>query len=210
MKQQINLFQPTARKFLSNKPRQFLSVNILLVLGTVGLTCLGLLVMYVSAYQEVSTLRQKLQHFSTQSHTVEKRLAKLRQTSLSTPTESKKTDELEPEIEQLSAQIETNHQLIKVLQNQSQANTSGFSKYLADLAYQYPENIRLTKINLRAGGTAITITGKTSQPDLVPSFITFLSQTSAFQQVDFQQIKLERTDDKQSQFFTFVLDTANQ
>jgi len=81
MKQQINLFQPTSGKFPSNKPRQLLSANMLL-LGTMVLTCLGLLVIYASASQEVSTLRKKLQHFSTQNRTVEKRLAKLRRTSL--------------------------------------------------------------------------------------------------------------------------------
>ena len=207
MKQQINLFQPTSGKFPSNKPRQLLSENKLL-LGTMVLTCLGLLVIYASASQEVSTLRKKLQHFSTQNRTVEKRLAKLRRTSLSKPT--KKNDELETEMKQLSAKIETNNKLIAVLQNQSQGNTSGFSKYLEDLAYQYLENVWLTKINLRAGGTAITLTGKTSQPDLVPRLITILTKKSAFQQVYFQQVRLERVDEKQSQSFTFVLDTASQ
>jgi len=113
-------------------------------------------------------------------------------------------------MKQLSAKIETNNKLIAVLQNQSQGNTSGFSKYLEDLAYQYLENVWLTKINLRAGGTAITLTGKTSQPDLVPRLITILTKKSAFQQVYFQQVRLERVDEKQSQSFTFVLDTASQ
>jgi Tfp pilus assembly protein PilN len=209
MKQQINLFQPTSGKFPSNKPRKLLSANMLL-LGIMVLTCLGLILIYTSASQEVSTLRQKLRHFSTQNRTVEKRLADLRRTSLSKPTKSKKSDELEIEINQLSAKIETNNQLIEVLQNQSQGNMSGFSKYLEDLAYQYFENVWLTKIHLRAGGTAITLTGKTSQPELVPRLITTLSKKSAFQQVYFQQVRLERVDEKQSQSFTFVLDTASQ
>ncbi len=207
MKQQINLFQPTSGQFPSNKPRKLLSANMLL-LGIMVLTCLGLILIYTSASQEVSTLREKLRHFSTQNRTVEKRLAELRRTSLSKQTKSKKSDESETEINQLSAKIETNNKLIEVLQNQSQGNMSGFSKYLEDLAYQY-ENIRLTKINLRAGGTAITLTGKTSQPELVPGLITILSKKSAFQQIYFQQVRLERVDEKQT--FTFVLDnTASQ
>jgi TolA-binding protein len=177
----------------------------MLFLGIMVLTCLGLILIYTSASQEVSTLREKLRQFSTQNRTVEKRLAELRRTSLSKQTKSKKSDESETEINQLSAKIETNNKLIEVLQNQSQGNTSGFSKYLEDLAYQY-ENIRLTKINLRAGGTAITLTGKTSQPELVPGLITILSKKSAFQQIYFQQVRLERVDEKQSQSFTFVLD----
>jgi hypothetical protein len=207
MKQKINLFQPTSGQFPSNKPRKLLSANMLL-LGIMVLTCLGLILIYTSASQEVSTLREKLRHFSTQNRTVEKRLAELRRTSLSKQTKSKKSDESETEINQLSAKIETNNKLIEVLQNQSQGNMSGFSKYLEDLAYQY-ENIRLTKINLRAGGTAITLTGKTSQPELVPGLITILSKKSAFQQIYFQQVRLERVDEKQT--FTFVLDnTASQ
>ncbi len=207
MKQQINLFQPTSRQFSSNYSRQWLSVN-RLFFGIVGLTCLGLIVIYAAAYQDVSSLQEKLQHFSTQNRTVEKRLAKLRRTSLSKPTQSEESEELETEINQLSAKIETHNQVIDVLQNELQGNTSGFSNYLADLAYQY-ENINLTRINLRSGGSAITLTGKTSQPDLVPRFITRLSQKSAFQKVYFQTVKLERTDEKQSQSFRFVLDTGS-
>ncbi|MEK8020743.1 MAG: PilN domain-containing protein [Candidatus Parabeggiatoa sp.] len=207
MKQQINLFQPTSSKFPSNKPRQLLSSNMLL-LGVMVLTCLGLIIIYVSAYQDVSSLREKLQSFSTQNRTVEKRLAKLRRTSLAKPSQSEQSDELETEINQLSAKIETHNQVIEVLQNELQGNTKGFSNYLADLAYQY-ENINLTRINLRSGGSAITLTGKTSQPDLVPRLITRLSQKSAFQEVYFQTVKLERTDEKQSQSFRFVLDTGS-
>ncbi len=206
MKQQINLFQPTSNQSSSKKSRQFLSVNRLLF-SIVGLTCLGLIIIYVSAYQDVSSLREKLHSFSTQNRTVEKRLAKLRRTSLSKPTQSEQSDELETEINQLSAKIETHNQVIEVLQNELQGNTSGFSKYLADFAYQY-ENINITRINLRAGGTAITLTGNTSQPDLVPHLIKLLS--SAFQEVDFQKVKLERTDEKQSESFRFVLDTGSQ
>jgi len=89
MKQQINLFQPTSGQFPSNKPRKLLSAN-MLFLGIMVFTCLGLILIYTLASQEVSTLREKLRQFSTQNRTVEKRLAELRRTSLSKQTKSKK------------------------------------------------------------------------------------------------------------------------
>jgi len=209
MKQQINLFQPTSNKFSLKKNRKRLTTNRLLF-GMMALTCLVLMVIYDSAHQEMLTLREEFQRAAAQNRTVEKHLAELRRSQLSKNTKSTKGDELETEMSQLSARVEANAQLIQILQEQSQGNTSGFSKYLEALARQYVENIWLTQINLRSGGTAITLTGKTLQPDLIPRFIAVLTKKTAFQQIDFRQVKLERTDGAQTQPLTFVLDTGTK
>lgn len=196
MKQDINLFQA-----IPKKPRLLLSSNNVL-LGVV-LFSLGLMGFYAYSYLPIRSLEEELQQVSAQKQTAKQDLANLKQ---SLP-KSTKNAELEEKMEQLSAILPVAEQLVEILENQSEGNINGFVKHLEGLARQHIDRLWLTKISLRAGGTALNLHGQTLEPNLVPRFITALTQESAFQQIRFQQIKLERTDEL-SQSLTFVLDTT--
>jgi len=88
--------------------------------------------------------------------------------------------------------IVNKQQVLDTLSGQTFGNTSGFSEYFKGLARQSVTGMWLTNFNIRSGGKNIGISGSAFRPELIPDFLTSLSNEKIFQGTTFQTFRVTR------------------
>jgi len=181
MKQQINLYQPQARK-----AQALLSahrVSLLLVVVTVTLAA-----SYAVRYVQLRQLETRVQALETQ------RLAAAKQVEDYTHRypPKQKSARLETRLKAREHALQKRQRVVDMLESGAVGNTQGFSAQLTALARQMVEGAWLTGFTLANGGRAVTLSGSTVRPALVPAYIRNLTLENIFKGLSFERLELDR------------------
>jgi len=185
MMQQVNLYQPAARK-----PWKLFSAQMTLAIA------LAMSVLWMALYyfgykdqQEMAlTLRKVKLHEEEQLAKMEALQVKLKPKN--------KVQQLEGKLELLKAERRQKYRILNRLQDQAISNTVGFSGYLEALARQRIPELWLTRIRVHEGGEQVYLDGSALQPNLVPKYLRRLVIEKAYDGRVFQTFALTRPENE--------------
>jgi MSHA biogenesis protein MshI len=169
MRQQINLYDPILRQ-----PRPVFSA----AASAQGLVLvfLGLLLFHAYAGWRVSSLAANVEELRGTRELAEKRYQALQaRTPRKTPDPG-----MEGRIAGLTEELGRATKLADALGAGGFGNASGMSGYLVGLARQRIDGLWLTRIDIRAGGNAIDLAGRSGSAEQVPQYLQKLSGEQAF------------------------------
>lgn len=181
MKQQINLYDPILRQ-----PRPVFSAAASAQGLVLVLVALGLFQAY--AKWEVSTLSANVEEMRGAKAVAEKRYQALQARS------PRKTPDpgLDARIASLTDEIDRATKLADALGAGEFGNAAGMSGYLTGLARQRIEGLWLTRIEIRKGGEAIDLAGRSTTAEQVPQYLQRLSAEPAFRGRSFGGLNVRR------------------
>lgn len=181
MKQQINLYDPILRQ-----PRPVFSAAATAQGLVILLVALALFQAY--AQWQVSSLARNVEELRNAKTIAEKRYQALQARSpRRTPDPS-----LEGRIASLTDEITRAGKLANALGAGEFGNAAGMSGYLTGLARQRIEGLWLTRIDIREGGEAIDLAGRSTRAEQVPEYLQRLSTEPAFRGRSFGGLALRR------------------
>lgn len=169
MSQQINLYDPILRQ-----PRPVFSATA----SAQGLSVVFLALVLVQMYAgwQVSSLSSNVDELRNARVLAEKRYQTLQaQSPRKTPDPG-----LEGRIAALTDEVTRATKLADALGAGGFGNAAGMSGYLIGFARQRIEGLWLTRIDIREGGEAIDLTGRSTTADQVPAYLQRLSAEPAF------------------------------
>jgi hypothetical protein len=178
--QQINLYQPTAKG-----PKSALSsttvvrVLLLLVLTLAGLWGFGT--------WQVSRLRAGVETVRIQQQAQ----ASLEAAGVA-ELESLSQEQLEQHVAQLSSALDVKNRALELLQSEGEKNQSGFSARLEGLARQHVDGIWLDNVTLGGSTNALSVSGTTLNPTLVPQYLRALSSDAALRGAQIDDFIIEQ------------------
>ncbi len=181
MKQQVNLYQPRARKsgpLLSSQRALLLVVGLAVLLGA----------WYGLRYVQLHDLQARVQSLEAQRLAAEKQVADYQRRY----PPKQKSARLAARLQAREAALQKRKRVLAMLENGEVGNTQGFSAYLDALARQMVEGAWLTGFSLANGGRSVTLNGSTIKPELVPAYIRNLTLEDVFRGLSFEQLELKR------------------
>jgi Tfp pilus assembly protein PilN len=178
--QQINLYQPIFRK-----QRQIFSAAAML--SSVGVVAVALLGIYAFGLWQVAGLEREAVQLEGREKAYSAQLARLDPTS-----GAQRREQIERELERLSATVIRQQKLVDVLRKRSVSSTEGFSANLAALARRHVAGLWLTKISINGASGAIELAGRAVGPALVPEYLQSLSEEPALSGQRFDRLQIER------------------
>lgn len=101
---------------------------------------------------------------------------------------------LEREIAKLTKQLEQRERIENILSSRSFGNSQGFSSYLESFARGHVEGTWLTSVNIKQGGAALGLKGKTLSSELVPVYIQKLAEEESLNGSAFNTMELARVE----------------
>jgi len=184
MKQQVNLYQPRVRKpgpLLSSTRAVVLVAGLAVLLGA----------WFAVRYVQLRGLESRLQSVEMQRQAESRRVADYRRRY----PPKHKSAQLQNKLATRERVLHTRQRVLAMLESGEVGNTQGFSAYLAALARQRVEGTWLTGFTLANGGRAVSLSGSTVEPDLVPAYIRNLTLEDVFRGLSFEQMELRRADE---------------
>jgi hypothetical protein len=179
--QQINLFNPI---FL--KQKKYFSA--LTMAQALGLILAGSLAFYSFASYRTNMLGKQAAEFS-------KRLASEEARYVSASTRlvpRQKSKQVESDVATAEEQLRARRGVMEILQSGKLGNTKGFSEYMRAFSRQIVNGLWLTEFSVDANGNDMMLTGRTLQPELVPTYIRRLSQESVMQGKTFAVLEMHQ------------------
>lgn len=193
MRQQVNLY--TAELRPAKAPFDFSQVSwlALALLVLIGLAAMGvawhahvLAGRQAAIQQQIDVLQSQQSHLSEQ----------VKQMHVN-PQLQQSVDRLEQSIKQRQALVGRLHQV-------RSSNAQGFSSVLTALARQSLSKLWLTDIRLNGETGAITLTGRTIDPERVPQYLARLRNEPAFSGKAFAEFHMQQDPEKHG-ILDFVL-----
>lgn len=179
MSQQINLYNP-----LLLKQKKIFSARTMA--QALGVITLGLIAVYGYARYQVANLQVETDQAGKRQEAVQARLARVAQQF----GPRQKSAELEENIKRAEAELLALAGVQAALKQGGLAGASGFSPYLQALARQIIDGVWLTGIEVSASEMAIS--GRTTQPGLVPDFIHRLGSEQIMQGRKFAMLEMRQ------------------
>jgi hypothetical protein len=105
---------------------------------------------------------------------------------------SKPDAELEARVRSLEAQLRTRQEIVQALRRGLVGTTGGFSEYMRVFSRQAVQGLWLTGFDVAAGGDELTITGRTLNAELVPTYIQRLNREAAIQGRNFGSMLMKQ------------------
>lgn len=180
MYQQINLYQPIFRK-----QRQIFSATTML--QALGLVVAALLGIYAYGLIQVADLETEVVQLEGRERALATQLARI-DPNLS----QNRRQGAEEELKRLTATLVDQQRLIEVLRDRPLGSVQGFSGYLAALGRQRTPEVWLTEFAINGSTGALEVSGRSTQPALVPEFMQRLGTEAALGGQQFDRFELER------------------
>lgn len=198
MRQQINLYQDV----LIDKPEPLQSGQAWLVVALVSLCC-GLLGGY--SYWSMNSIASQRDSLVAQLEVEEQRITEL---ELKYP-EVEKNVLLEEKIRRLEREIEGRRQALAYFSSQDGATNLTMLASLEGLARTPLDGVWLRKVRLFNRGEEVQLSGHSVAPELVPDYLSLLSEEHVFGGQIFSRFQLDRSRDKNGQI-RFALETGGE
>lgn len=182
MSQQVNLYQPVFRK----QKRKFSAVAMLqatvLIVFAVG-------AMYGYTWWQIHALRTEAVNTDRQLDGLTKKLDDIsRQFG-----ERLQSKDLQSRIKEAETEVADKQRLQELLRT-ARFNTQGFSEFLIAFARQHTPGIWLTGFDIVGSGKELTLSGRSTQPELVPRYLLRLSAEKRLRGIEFQTFQMNRAD----------------
>lgn len=193
MNQQINLFQPIFRR-----QKKVFSAATMLQTCAIFLVVFSLIYLYGRyqlrpAEKELSYLKKDISALTKKADRLEKEFAPRGNSKL-----------LESEIARLDEELSNRKKVREILQQQSHGSAGGFSGYLEALARRHIEGTWLTEVNISNGGRFLGLRGKTLASELVPVYITRLSNEKLLNGKAFNVMEMSRSEKDKNELNFYV------
>lgn len=182
MYQQINLYQPMLREQK-------------VVFSAMTMLQVGVFFLFVFAAMYAYELNS-LKPYEKQLASMDKELEQLNMQveALGSGKKRNKSKLLEREIAKLTKQLEQRERIENILSSRSFGNSQGFSSYLESFARGHVEGTWLTSVNIKQGGAALGLKGKTLSSELVPVYIQKLAEEESLNGSAFNTMELARVE----------------
>ncbi|MGB1800815.1 MAG: PilN domain-containing protein [Gammaproteobacteria bacterium] len=182
MHQQINLYQPMFRE-----QKVVFSALTMLQVGIFFLFVFAAMYVY-----EVNSLKP----YEKQLSTMDKELEQMNEQveALGSSKKRSKSKLLEREIAKLTQELEQRERIANILTSRSFGNSQGFSSYLEAFARGHVEGTWLTSVNIKQGGAALGLKGKSLSSELVPVYIQKLAEEESLDGSAFNTMELARVE----------------
>lgn len=196
--QQVNLYHPIFRK----QQKRF-SAKAMVQAGAGVL--LGTLLMYGYAWWQTASLRQQVAQASAELETARTRLNTLNQQLAGRHVDPR----LAQEVRDLELRANAAARVEQLLAGEALAGRTGYSKFFVAFARQHVSGVWLTGFAVADAGEDVMLSGRTTNPELVPRFLQQLSREEALSGVRFQVFQIERPG-KGDNGVEFVLKTKDE
>ncbi len=195
MKQQINLYRPEFRPETNAFQSAFM-------FQAAGIMLLALLVIYVFARSELSSIEDEFEIVARQEAAALERLQNVRPLITAVTGEQSWSEQLE----EASRTLAERQAALSLIQGTSLGDTKGFSRHLRALARQDIDGVWLTHIVLSALGDQTRIEGRAVRAELIPLYVQNLTAEPAFEKQRFHRFQIENPDDDDP-WLTFSMDS---
>jgi Tfp pilus assembly protein PilN len=198
--QQINLYQPIFRR----QKKKFSAVA---MVQAAALVIGGIVVMAAYSEWQIGRLRAELKQAEQQQAVASKRLAEVIQKFGVQPV-SRTVDE---EIARLEQEIAARERVQEVLRRGIFSNPQGFSGYLVALARQHEPGVWLTGFDIVGAAEQVSLSGRSTRPELVPRFVQKLAREERMAGVEFHLFQMSRPEERpRAPYVEFVLRTGKE
>ena len=183
MSQQVNLYQPIFRK----EEKKFSTIA---MLQSVGLVAIGVAVLYAFTWWQGNALKSELKRVEQNHAMASKRLVEANEKF----GQGKGPSDLDKEITRLESEIVSKQRIQELLQRGVFSNTTGFSDYFASFARQRIPGVWLTGFDITGAAEQMILSGRTTNPELVPRYMQKLSSERNLSGVEFRAFQMTRPD----------------
>ena len=180
MRQQINLYQPIFRE----QRKLFSSRVVGMALGAVIVT---LAAIYAFGNWQVDALQRQVELLRTEQQSSETRIASLGALQGARAN----TKSVDDKVASLTAELAIRTRALQVLQSGGAGHATGFASRLEALARGHVEGLWLDHVILSSQGSAMSLSGATTNPALVPKYLQGLSAQTALSGARFDQFVIE-------------------
>lgn len=177
MSQQINLFSPI---FLTQK--KYFSAHTMA--QALGLIALGSLAFFAYAFWQTAGMTRQAADTTRRLALEQARLERVG----ANYAPRGKSQLLQQEIARLETQMRARAEVLELLKGGEFGRTAGFSEYLRAFARQTVNGLWLTGFNIK--GNDMQISGRTLQPELVPTYLQRLQREPAMQGKAFANLEM--------------------
>ncbi len=181
MSQQINLFSPAFLK----RGKYFSARAMLLALG---LVIVGAGLLYAYARYQSALLARQYDALAQHAATDQQRLMRL--ANGLNPQDSAQS--LREELRRMQSALASQKAVLGALQSSSDANTSGYSRYMRAFARQSLSGLWLTGFDIEGDGAAMTLNGAALAPQLVPAYIQRLGNEPLMRGKNFSSLLIQQ------------------
>jgi Fimbrial assembly protein (PilN) len=185
MNQQINLYQPMFRK-----QKVVFSAMTMLQVGAFFIIVFASIYVYQSS--QLKPYKKQLADIDQELIQLSNQVGVLNNTNKKT-----KSKLLENEIVKLTKELEQRERISNVLSSRSFGNSAGFSSYLEAFAKGHVQGTWLTSVNIKQGGSALGLKGKTLSSELVPVYIQNLGKQESMAGSSFNVMELARVENNE-------------
>lgn len=148
---------------------------------------LGIGLMYGYTYWQVRQLRADVSQTDKQLASLTKRLDE----TMSQFGERLQSKDLQTQIQKLQQRLVEKQNLQQVLQS-AQFNTQGFSGYFIAFARQHIPEVWITSLDITGAAEQLTLSGRSTNPELVPRYLQRLSSETRLSGIEFQSFQMTR------------------
>lgn len=182
MSQQINLFNPIYRK----KGFSFTSAVAMLYGAGIAVAVMALTVVYVE--RDLNSTRALAQAVDAEFKAATAQRDKLvAEVSLQKPS-----PQIEKEVADLDVLLRSRQEVVDTLKSGAIGNTQGFSDYMLAFSRQSVSGLWLTGFDVALAGNELAIQGRALNADLVPKYLTRLTQEKALSGRQFGAMRITR------------------
>lgn len=163
MSQQINLFNPLFRR----QKKYFSAATMLQALS---LLLLGSLLVYGYARYRMSSINERAAQSAITLKVTQARLLEI--SAQAGPRQPSQL--LNDEVARMEAKLQARRHIVGMLGTGELGNSNGFSEYFRALSRQTMNGVWITSFHVSGAESAVAISGRALQPELVPVFLNRL------------------------------------
>jgi hypothetical protein len=187
MDQQVNLYQP----ILGAEKRLFSARAFVACLATLAGCLLALIAFESSRTARIERSVAQLEAREASNVEMAAHANALRRPTLT-------LEELDAAARRVSADIAARERVLEIMRRGAASASDGFAARLEALANRQLDGIWLSNILLDSGDRRLAMQGRTTDPNLLPMFLSALTQERAMDGVRFDSLTMRRALDKEA------------
>lgn len=180
--QQVNLYQPIFRR-----QQRFFSAQSML--QSLAVIAIAFVTVYAYGRLQLNDLETEAALLANREDAYVLQLA-----SLDTSSSMSRRADIERSLEDLNKSLESQQQLIDALDRAALGTATGFSAKLAALGRRHTAPLWLTALHLDGNTRSVELSGRSTNPDLVPRYLLGLGDEPALAGQRFDLFEIRRSE----------------
>ncbi len=199
MRQQINFYRADFR----SEDQIFAAATLLIGCGVI---MLAMLLTYVFALRQLSSIASELQIVRNQETAAIERLQNLRPAITAVSGDKTWAERLDD----ATRSLREKQLVLSLVQGSTLGDTQGFSRHLRSLARRDTDGLWLTHISLSALGDQTRLEGQALRAELVPAYLQSLAEEPPFATQRFHQFQIDGPEEPTGGIVTFSMSSEAQ